>query len=115
MYCLRCGRDTKSDRVFCDQCQQNMDLYPVKPGTAIHLPKRNTSVAVKKKTRRKKQLSSEEQITQLKASLKRTRIFVAALLFMLALTITAMLYIATHLEDPNLGKNYTIDSTQQTD
>ena len=47
MYCLKCGRDTKSEQVFCNDCLAVMDAYPVKPDTAIHLPKRDPQTASK--------------------------------------------------------------------
>ena len=37
MKCLKCGRET--DQTFCDQCREEMDRCPVRPGTIIQLPK----------------------------------------------------------------------------
>lgn len=115
MYCLRCGRDTEDHRVFCDLCQLNMEAYPIKPGTAIHLPHRNTAVAVKKKGRRKKTATPEEQVIQLKRSLRWARALVCLLFLLLILAGSALFYGITHWNDSNIGRNYTIDVTQQTD
>ena len=38
MQCLKCGRDVKSGEVFCEVCHQDMEQYPVKPGTVVLLP-----------------------------------------------------------------------------
>ena len=67
MYCLRCGRDTNQERVFCDDCLELMDKQPVKPGTAIQLPRRNVNAAQKRQNRRRA-LSPEEQVVRLKVT-----------------------------------------------
>ena len=41
MKCLKCGRET--DQTFCDQCREQMDRCPVRPGTIIQLPKDRTA------------------------------------------------------------------------
>lgn len=38
MSCLRCGRDTEENQVFCRLCLKEMEKYPVKPGTAVQIP-----------------------------------------------------------------------------
>ncbi len=112
MYCLRCGRDTKDDRVFCDHCQQNMDSYPVKPGTAVHLPHRTLSAPVKKKVRR---ITAEEQVIQLRKSLRRARAFIAALILLISLAAAGAFYWFSHQKSSDIGRNYNVDTTQQTD
>ena len=115
MYCLRCGRDTEDHHVFCDLCQQNMEAYPVRPGTAIHLPRRNTAVAAVKKGRRKKTVTPEEQVTRLKRSLRRVRVLASVLFLLLILAGGALFYCIIHWDDPGIGRNYNVDTTQQTD
>ena len=66
MYCLKCGQETGSEKIFCDQCLDSMDQYPVKPGTAIHLPRRDAVQTPKKSSRSKRNTSLEEQIVYLK-------------------------------------------------
>ena len=115
MYCLRCGRDTVDQHVFCDLCRQDMEAYPVKPGTAIHLPRRNTAAAAPKKSRRKKTVTPEEQVLRLKRSLRRVRVLASVLFLLLVLAGGALYYAFIHWDDPGIGRNYTIDTTQQTD
>ena len=115
MFCLRCGRDTVDQQVFCDRCQQDMNAYPVRPGTAIHLPRRNTVIAVKKKGRRKKTVTPEEQVLNLKRSLRRVWALACVLFLLLTLAGGALFYAFIHWDDPILGRNYTIDVTQHTD
>lgn len=38
MNCIRCGKETEENHVFCDECLKDMEQYPVKPGTPIVLP-----------------------------------------------------------------------------
>ena len=84
MYCIKCGRETNSERVFCEECLQSMEQYPVKPGTPVHLPKKSLPPQDKKGTRKKKPHKPEEQIAALKIKVKHQRrlilLLIAALL-----------------------------------
>lgn len=39
MQCMKCGREIPAGDVFCQECLTDMEKYPVKPGTAVHIPK----------------------------------------------------------------------------
>lgn len=111
MYCLKCGKDTKSEQIFCNACLTVMDAYPVKSDTPIHLPKRSTpQPASKKPLQRKKAIPPEEQIQQLKTMNR--RLLLLSLTLILALGICAGAF-AYHLMRPPVqetsgtGKNYT--------
>ena len=73
MFCLKCGRETEKETVFCDSCLEIMEKYPVKPGTHIHIPRRE-AVILPKKSSRRKILPPEEQVLHLRRSLRRSRI-----------------------------------------
>ena len=82
MYCLRCGSETSNDKIFCEHCLEKMDEKPVKPGTPIKLPVRDTATAPKKVVR-KKTVPVEEQIIRLKQAIKTWRaMFLATFLLM---------------------------------
>ncbi len=81
MYCLKCGRDTVSNKIFCEECLSNMDRYPVKPGTAVQLPQRTPKFAPKKPAKRMP--TPEEQI----AGLKRTRFWLTVIVVLLSITL----------------------------
>ena len=125
MSCLCCGRAVTEGHAFCAECQTRMDKYPVKPGTAIHLPHRNAPVVTKKRTRRKKQISQEEQILLLRKVLRQTRVFLVLATIIMCLAVGMLVYqtsqngIQQHYQtfhpDDNIGRNYTIDTTQGTD
>ena len=40
MNCLRCGRETENEQVFCFLCESVMVKYPVKPNTVVTIPDR---------------------------------------------------------------------------
>lgn len=107
MNCMKCGRETTGEHVFCDRCLATMDCYPVKPGTAIHLPKREE--APRKPAPRKRTIPPEEQIQTLKRALHRSRLF--GIILLVALTLAALLLLREFAGDetPIIGQNYTID------
>ena len=113
MYCLKCGKSTQDNQVFCDSCLQSMEKYPVKPGTAIHLPHRNTPAPVKKQSHRKRVLTPEEQILRLKTASRRLTFLAVLLAICLCLCGGMLIYQLTHQDIPVTGRNYTIDTNQQ--
>ena len=52
MGCLRCGKETENNAVFCEECTRGMADYPVKPGTVIVIPQRDPVHPEKKSKRR---------------------------------------------------------------
>ena len=68
MYCLKCGKDSKE--VFCEECRQTMEQYPVKPGTPVSIPDRETYFAQKKAQQPKRKATAEEQLVQARKLLK---------------------------------------------
>ena len=112
MFCLKCGKTTTGEQVFCDGCLQVMDAYPVRSDTPIHLPKRSEAQPPKK-AHRKKAIPAEEQILQLKLTNRRLTLAVVGLALALGICATALIL---HLLNPqfqmtpdsgNTGKNYT--------
>jgi hypothetical protein len=83
MNCVKCGREIDEDQVFCELCLNEMETYPVKPGTAIHIPARQPVEEVKKhRTKRSALLSPSEQVLKLKKKVRRLRITVIVLLLL---------------------------------
>ncbi len=80
MNCVKCGREIGEDQVFCEVCLEEMENYPVKPGTAIHIPSRTPEEPAKKHNKRKLILTPSEQVARLKKKVLRLRILAAALL-----------------------------------
>lgn len=111
MFCIKCGKQIKEDQVFCDDCLQIMELYPVKPGTPVQLPNRSAPAA-KKPAQRRKPLSPKEQNNRLRKLLRwMTTALVVALL---ALTVTVSMLVHTVQERDMkgaIGKNYNTINT----
>ena len=83
MNCMKCGRETAEDQVFCELCLDDMERHPVKPGTVVHIPSRAAEDEVRKMPRRKKPVVPlSEQIVRLRKRLIWARIAVAALLIL---------------------------------
>ena len=116
MFCMKCGREVEEGQVFCSDCLLEMARYPVKPGTAIQLPKRRETPASRKTFTWRKTPTPEEQIRRLRKQLRAAVIFgvVMFLLFCAALY-PAVLYLSE--EDSFLpGQNYSlIDSLVPTE
>ena len=109
--CLKCGKETAEKAIFCQQCQDDMGKYPVKPGTVIHLPKRQN--APDKKLEQYNEPDHEGQILGLRKTVRFLIALVAALSILL--TVTAFMLLRTLSQDkpvPPIGRNYTtIDTT----
>lgn len=106
MNCMKCGREIEAGRVFCEECLAKMEQYPVKPGTAVQLPRRHEPSPLRKVYGRRKSLSLEDQVKRLR---KQVRRLVIALIILLAIA-AALVYPAASylLEDRDFlpGQNY---------
>ncbi len=84
MNCVKCGREIGDDQVFCEQCLSEMENYPVKPGTAIHIPTRTPREETRKQPRRKTVLTPSEQILRLRKKVRALRVALALILLLCA-------------------------------
>ncbi|MBE6983068.1 MAG: hypothetical protein E7435_02125 [Ruminococcaceae bacterium] len=50
MSCLNCNKDTVGTAVFCDECLQAMEAYPVEKGTPAIIPVQPSPISQKKQT-----------------------------------------------------------------
>ena len=82
MNCIKCGRETENEAVFCAECLAHMERHPVKPGTVVLLPPKGSDYVPKKQARKRRTLTPEEQIKRLK---RRNRILSAILVLVLAI------------------------------
>ncbi len=114
MKCLKCGKETQHEHVFCDHCLDSMAAYPVKPGAPIHLPKPAVSTAAQKPSARKKAPSLEEQVGKLKKTRLWLSITSAVLLLALALSFGALVRTGQVISAlKNTGKNYSVATTPE--
>ena len=108
MNCMKCGRETKNEQVFCQDCLQIMGKYPVRPGTVVLLPRRREAVV--KKVVKRHTVSPEEQIKTLRKQLAILWIVLVICLAAMVLMINPTLHYALdkHVE---IGQNYTTVTT----
>ena len=109
MQCLKCGKETKSEQIFCDRCLASMEAYPVKPDVHIQLPKQTDRDLSKKSAKKRRAPSLEEQLVSLRRKNRR----LIALLLVLVLLLGGAFYLLLHphvsTEDADDGKNYTFE------
>lgn len=116
MHCMKCGQEIEEDQVFCGDCLAGMEKYPVKPGTAVMLPRvRSVSPVKKAYSKWRQPPTPEEMVVRLK---KRVRRLVILWLVTLAL-LAAFAYptVRDLLEKDKLlpGQNYGIITTTTTE
>ena len=108
MFCLRCGKETREGQVFCDDCLNVMEEYPIKPGTVIQLPTRQDKPPARRPARKQRSLPPEEQVPQLRRLIRRLAVAVSVLALLLCVTAAALARTYFHGNtDRNIGKNYT--------
>lgn len=118
MNCVKCGRDTAENQVFCDLCLETMEKYPVKPGTAVHIPHREEEHETRKSQPRKKlPVPLGEQVLRLKKKLLRTRIALAVVLLLCGVLCFLASEVVRELDLQRLmGQNYsTVETTNPTE
>ena len=109
MNCLRCGREIEDDRVFCDHCLQSMEKYPVRPGTAVMLPKRKEAT-VQKKTKHHLPVPPAEQIR----NLRKQRFLLILISLLLACLLGGAIFMQLRLQNMfsyRPGQNYSAVET----
>lgn len=102
MRCLKCGRE--SEETFCRICQEEMEKYPVKPGTIVLLPKERTEE--KKPAPRKPQVPPETVIRSQRRTIRRLSGGIAALVALLMLLGAVTVHLLGGQKKTPLGKNY---------
>lgn len=110
MNCMKCGREIEANRVFCTDCLVDMEKYPVKPGTAVQIPKRQ-AVQPPRKGHFRPILTPEEQIRRLRKLVHRLTIALAVVLFLLA---GLAFFLGFHMESHaqlRPGQNYSSVTT----
>lgn len=106
MACLKCGKKTKDEQVFCPACLGVMEAYPVKGDAPIQLPNRKER-EFSKRTRKRRPLSEEEQLAVLKKRQKRLIAAVALLLLLLSGAVGLLIYDLITPDAPQWGIHYT--------
>ena len=66
MSCMKCGKAVSEGQLFCEACLAEMEHYPVKPGTPVLLPHRESFAPQRKRRSQKRVRKPEEQVFLLK-------------------------------------------------
>ena len=111
MYCLKCGAETPGQQLFCPDCLQSMEAYPVRPDTPVHLPKRQNLPLAKRN--RQKEIPPEVQIAKLKGKVKKLTLISFALFLSLLILLGVVLYDMFKDKLPSLqGPGYSVTMQQ---
>lgn len=107
MNCLKCGRETDDEQVFCQDCLLDMERYPVRPGTLVQLPVRTARATARKAAPKKRSVPLDEQVRILR---KRQRsLTLALMLFVLLTAVLLVPAIRYFMEDHfQIGQNYSV-------
>ena len=110
MNCMRCGRETAGQQVFCESCLDDMSRHPVKPDVAIYLPVRKPSDPQRKQSRsRRKEITAEELVPILRRRILVLAATVVILVLMLAAAFVGVWFAHNPQAEeqiPNIGQNY---------
>lgn len=93
MNCLRCGKELESEHNFCDECVAEMEQHPVKPGTPIQLPNRDTRKIPKRTNFRLAESKWQDKIFRLKTTIVFLCILIVLLLAALVLCVGMLLQV----------------------
>ena len=108
MNCMKCGRETENEQVFCQDCLQIMEKYPVRPGTVVLLPRRRETII--KKTVKRHVIPAEEQIKILKKRIMILWFTLVLCIALIMLMINPTLHYALDKHVP-VGQNYSSVTT----
>lgn len=113
MHCVKCGKKTENEQIFCPHCLEVMEAYPVKPDAHIQLPTRSAAPAQKKSGRKRRTLNADEKIAYLRGKVRQQRALMIVLALALLATVGTLLWTVSKQEESNIGKNYTyVESTK---
>ena len=104
MNCMKCGRETLDENVFCQDCLLEMEKYPVLPETVVLLPRRRESYVLKKIQKRHVP-TVEEQILFLRKLVKILLILVVVCIAAIVLMIKPTMHYVLD-EHVEIGQNY---------
>ena len=104
MQCLRCGRETEENHVFCFPCEAVMMKHPVKANAVVTIPERSVR---SRNVQPRRQQRPEEDTDQLHRTIMQLRLWVCMLMAALMLCVGVLTWQElTREEKPSIGQNY---------
>ena len=115
MQCLKCGNKTAEKQVFCEDCLAIMQKYPIKPGTAIHIPQREKIDPEKRRAAQDIEDAKDSQIQRQRSVIRMLIGVLAVMSAILLLTAGILLHMMNENDiSKSIGKNYTtVDTTNR--
>ena len=107
MNCIKCGKKTKGEQVFCDKCLRVMEDYPVKPDAHVQLPTHASPSAQKKSGKKRRNLTEEEQLVYLRRTVRVMAAVIAVLAILLGVVCGMLFARSGQDKETSLGKDYT--------
>ena len=92
MSCLNCNRETVGKAVFCEQCQQEMEAYPIPKGTPVVIPAQPSPIQPKKQSNHLFG-SLEDQFLLSKRTARRLAFAFSFTLLLLVIAIGVLVYL----------------------
>ena len=111
MQCLKCGRKTEEQQVFCKDCLQAVSAYPISPTAVVHIPQRPTAPV---KLSYQKEHSDTDTIAQMRVTIRWLTATVAVLSVLLCLLAGMLFYNLNKQPEQNIGRNYSTAGTETT-
>ncbi len=113
MGCLKCGKETKDEQVFCPGCMELMEAYPVKVDMHIHLPHHALRTDPGKVSRKRRPASPEEKLKQIRKRQRWLIAVIAVLLVLIGLLAAQLLQLSAAADRSEQGKGYTYNSISE--
>lgn len=116
MNCMKCGKEIPEKQVFCDECLQDMQRYPVKPEVRVQLPPIPVQTLQKKAAPRKRAVPPEEKIALLKKAVGWLTTSLVAAVLALILAVALLVHACAPQDDgeDHIGQNYSaVDRTEE--
>ena len=104
MNCMKCGRETQNEAVFCRDCLAEMEKYPVQPGAVVLLPRRREPSVLKKMPKRHVPTAEEQNIFLRKCVMILSVLVVVCFLAIILMFKPTMHYVLD--EHYVIGQNY---------
>ena len=104
MQCLRCGRETEEDHVFCFLCEAVMMKHPVKANAVVNIPERSVR---SRNVQSRRQQRPEEDHEQFHRTIMQLRLWVCMLMAALMLCVGVLTWQELNREEEHsIGQNY---------
>ena len=108
MYCLKCGKDTKGDHVFCQSCIEIMDKYPVKADAHVQLPNRSATSAQRRSGKKRHLVTPDEQIATLQKRVRRLALLALVLILLLSASVVVIARLSKENENLQPTAQYSV-------